>query len=305
VEPGSSYDLSARALARHIGKYIPGQPNVVVQNVPGAGSFTLANQLYALGPKDGTSIGAIITGVVTAKLLRPKNVLFDPSKFSWIGSINKDTQVLIVSDVSPVQSLDDLRSKELIVAATTLGTANTDFPLILRDLFGFRFRIVAGYADWVLALERGEVQGNGGAGWSGINMQNAQLFESGKLRVIGQYGAKRHPQLQNVPMVAELARNEDDKRALELVFVRQEFGRSFIGSPDVPPERVEALRRAFDATMADAEFRSEADRTRLEVDPSTGEELAKLAAHIATTPPDVVARVRKALEAPLVEETKR
>lgn len=302
VDVGSSYDLYARVLARHIGRHIPGHPTVVVQNVPGAGSFTLANQLYNVGPHDGTAIGAIITGVVTAPLLRPQNVQFDPARFAWIGSINKDTQVLAVSDKAPVQKLEDLAQRELIVAATTVGTANTDFPLILRDLFGYKFRIIGGYKDFGLAIERDEVDGNAGAAWSGLKMQNADMLKSGRLRVLGQYGLKPHPDLPDAPLIKDIARTEAERQALDLVFVRQEFGRSFIASPQTPPERVEALRRAFDATLADPDFLADAARGQLEVEPSTGEELSELAIRVSRTPPEIVARVRAALESPLVQD---
>lgn len=296
---GSAYDLAARTLAKHINRHIPSTPSVIVQNVPGAGSFTLANQLYVQGPKDGSVIGAVISGVPTGPLLRPEISHFDSARFNWIGSINRDSQVFVVSQSSPVQSLDDLHGRRLVVGATTAGTSNVDFPLILQSVLGLQFKIVSGYESSryvVLAMERGEVDGNGGTGWSTLNAQSFEQLQNGKLKIIGQYGFNRHPALPYVPLVLDLARTEEERQALSLAFVRQEFGRSYFAPPDVPASRVQALRRAFDATMKDDAFLKEAEKLRLEVEPSTGEELNVLVNAIMKTTPSVAARVRNALE---------
>jgi tripartite-type tricarboxylate transporter receptor subunit TctC len=295
---GSAYDLAARAVAKYIGAHIPGTPNVIVQNVPGAGSFTLANQIATIGPFDGTAIAAVINGVPTAALLRPEVTRFDPAQFNWIGSINRDSQILLAWHTAPVKTLEDLRTKELIVGGTTAGTSNVDFPLALNAVIGTKFKLVAGYETSryvALAMERGEVQGNAGTGWSTTSMQSAKQLASGELKVLGQYGFKPHPDLPNVPLIFDLAKTEADKQALRLVLVRQEFGRSYFAPASVPVPRVQALRRAFDATVKDPGFLAEADKLKLEVEPSTGEELNDLMKLISITPPDVAARVRTAL----------
>jgi len=297
---GSAYDLAARTLAKHIAHHIPGTPSVIVQNVPGAGSFTLANQLYSIAPRDGSVIGAVINGVPTGPLLRPDITRFDPAKFNWIGSINRDSQVFIVSSTSPVQSLEQLRDKRIVVGGTTVGTSNVDFPLALTSVLGLQFRIVSGYESSryvVLAMERGEVDGNAGTGWSTLNAQSQDQLRAGKIKIIGQYGLNRHPALPDVPLVLDLARSEEERQALSLAFVRQEFGRSYFAPPDVPATRVQALRRAFDATMKDDAFLTEAEKLRLDVEPSTGEELTVLVNAIMNTTPSVASRVRDALEA--------
>lgn len=295
---GSAYDLAARAVAKNIGPHIPGAPTVIVQNVPGAGSFTLANQIANIGPFDGTAIAAVINGVPTAALLRPEVSRFDPAKFNWVGSINRDSQILIVWHTARVQTLEDLRKQELVVGGTTAGTSNVDFPLALNAVLGTRFKLVPGYETSryvALAMERGEVEGNAGTGWSTTSMQSAKQIASGELKVIGQYGFKPHPELPNVPLILDLAKSEKDKQALRLVLVRQEFGRSYFAPDKVPAPRVAALRRAFDATVRDPGFLAEAAKLKLEVDPSTGEELDDLMKLISVTPPDVAERVRTAL----------
>jgi tripartite-type tricarboxylate transporter receptor subunit TctC len=299
AEPGSSFDLSARLLGRHIGKHIPGTPNVIVQNVAGAGSFTLTNQLYNVAPRDGTVIGAIINGVPTGPLLRPKNVQFDVTRLNWIGNINKESHVLIAWHAAAVKTLDELASKPLIVGATTIGTANVDYPLLLNDVLGFRFKIVAGYSSsstLSLAMERGEVEGNAGTLWTTVKMNSQDQLASGKIKVIGQYSFEPRADLPGVPMILDLATNDADRQALTLAFIRQEFGRSFIAPPGIPDDRVEALRRAFDATMKDPAFLAEAEQARLEVEPTTGEALTRLVGKIVATPPDVVKRVRDVFE---------
>lgn len=295
AEPGSSFDLSARVLARHIGNHIPGNPKVVVQNVPGAGSFTLANQFFNTAPRDGTVIGAIINGVPAGPLLRPKNVQFDSAELTWIGNISKESHVLIVWHTAAVQSLDDLKSKQLIAGATTLGTANVDYPLLLKELLGFQFKIVGGYKSSTtlgLAMARGEVEGNAGTLWTTVKMHNQRDLADGKIKVIGQYSFRPHADLKNVPMILDLIEKEEDRQALTLATIRQEFGRSFIAPPGIPPARVHALRRAFDATMNDPAFRADAEKAQLDVDPSTGEELTALVKRINGTPAHVVSRVR-------------
>jgi len=299
--PGGGYDLFARIVARHIAAHIPGQPTVIVQNLPAAGGLVMTNQLYSVGPKDGTAIGVPINGIPTAPLLQ-QGAQFDATRLIWIGSTNREPYVAFVWHSAPVQSLAELRAKELVVGSTTPGTTMTDFPLVVNDILGLKFRVVRGYEGTPQinhAIERGEIQGQGGIGWAAIKAQVPHWIAEKKIKVIAQYGLKRYPQLADVPSMLEQARTEPDRQALTMLFARTEYGRPYFLPPDVPAERVRALRRAFDATMRDQAFIADAARLQLEIDPMTGEEVQALVAQLIRTPSEIVTRVRAALEVPM------
>ena len=298
--PGGGYDLFARIVARHIAAHIPGQPTVIVQNQPAAGGLVMTNQLYALGPKDGTAIGVPINGIPTAPLLQ-QGAQFDATRLNWLGSTNREPYVAFVWHTAPVQSLAELRAKDLVVGATAPGTTMADFPLVVNDVLGLKFKVVRGYEGTPQinhAIERGEIQGQGGIGWAAVKAQVPQWIAEKKIKVIAQYGLKRHADLADVPAMLELAANEPDRQALAMLFARAEYGRPYFLPPDVPADRVTALRRAFDATMKDPAFVADAARLQLDIDPMTGEEVQALVAQLAGTPPAIVTRVRAALEAP-------
>ena len=296
---GGGYDLFARVVARHMAKHIPGRPTIIVQNLPAAGGMVMTNQLFNLGPKDGTVIGTPINGIPTAPLLQPQAARFDATKLIWLGSTNREPYVAFVWHTVPVTSVADLTDREVVVGATMPGTTMVDFPLLANDILGLKFRIVRGYESTPQinhAIERGEVEGMGGIGWSSVKAQSSQWIAERKIKVIGQYGLKRHGQLSDVPTMLELAKSELDAQAMRMLFARTEYGRPYFLPPDVPAERAQALRRAFDATMRDPAFIADAARLQLDIDPMTGKELQALVAQLAGTPPDIVARVRAALE---------
>jgi len=296
---GGGYDLFARIVARHLAGHIPGNPAVIVQNLPAAGGLVMTNQLYATAPRDGTVIGAPINGIPTAPLIQPNGAHFDAEKLIWLGSTNREPYVAFVWHTAPVQSLADLQQKELIVGATAPGTTMVDFPLITNAILGTKFKIVRGYEGTPQinnAIERGEIEGEGGIGWAAIKAQVPQWIAEKKIKVIAQYGLKRHAELAEVPSVLELAKGEADRRALLMLFARTEYGRPYFLPPEVPAARVAALRRAFDATMRDPAFVADAARFKLEVDPMSGEQVQALVGDLARTPADVVARVRGILE---------
>jgi tripartite-type tricarboxylate transporter receptor subunit TctC len=299
VAVGSGYDINARTLARHMGAHIPGNPQIIVQNQPGAGSLTMTNTLYSSGPFDGTVIGAPFNGLPTAPLLQPNGVRFDPTKLNWIGSTNRETHVSYVWHTAPVQSLEDLKTKELVVGAQAPGTTQYDFPILGNDLFGWKFRVVKGYDGTPkihLAMESGEVQGVGATSWTTLKAINSNWLSDKKIKVIAQWALRKHPDLPDVPLVLDLAKTDADRQALLLGLARLDFGRPFFVPPGVPANRVEALRRAFDATMKDPAFLAEAEKLKLDIDPISGAQVAELIAQVAATPPDVAARVREALE---------
>ena len=298
---GGGYDLFARAVARHIGNHIAGNPTIIVQNQGAASGLVMVNQLYSLGPKDGTVIAAPVNGIPTAPLLEPAAARFDAAKLNWIGSTNRETYVAFVWHAARVQSLAELLQTELIVGATAAGTTFVDFPLVTNKFLGTKFKIVRGYDSTPqinVAMERGEIEGIGGIGWQAVKTQIPQWITEKKIKVIAQYGLQRDPELAQAPTMLKLAKTEADRQALTMMFARAEFGRPYFVPPDVPAARVEALRRAFDATMKDPGFIADAAQLQLELSPATGEEVQALVAKLAGTPADVVARVRSALEAP-------
>jgi tripartite-type tricarboxylate transporter receptor subunit TctC len=299
VGVGSGYDLNARLLARHLPDYIPGHPAVIVQNQPGAGSLTMTNQLFAAGPFDGTAIGASFNGMPTTPLFQPGAARFDPNKLVWLGSTNRETQVTYVWHAVPVRSLEDLRSRELIVGAQAPGSTQYDFPMLANGLFGFKFKVITGYESTPkihLAMERGEVEGNGATNWTTLKLLNSDWIEQKKIRVLVQWGLKKHPELPDVPLILDIAKTDADKQALRLALARLEYGRPFFLPPGVPPERIAALRQAFDAAMKDPALLAEAEKSKIEIDPLTGGEVAELVRQVIATPADVVARVRAAIE---------
>ena len=298
--PGGGYDLFARAVARHIGNHIPGNPTVIVQNQAAAGGLVMVNQLYSLGPKDGTVMAAPINGIPTAPLLEPAAARFEAAKLNWIGSTNRETYVAYAWHAAGVHSLADLLQKELIVGATAAGTTLVDFPLVTNKFLGTRFKVVRGYDSTPqinVAMERGEVEGIGGIGWQSVKTTIPQWIAEKKITVIAQYGLHRDPELPDAPTMLELAKTDADRAALTMMFARTEYGRPYFVPPEVPPARVEALRRAFDATMKDPDFMADAAQLQLDLSPATGEEVQALVAKLAGTPADIAARVRAALDA--------
>jgi tripartite-type tricarboxylate transporter receptor subunit TctC len=294
---GGGYDLYVRALSRRMGHYIPGNPTIVVQNQPGAGGLTVTNQLSQQGPKDGTVMAAPLAGIPTAPLLQSE-ALFDPAKINWLGSIASEAYVAYAWHASPVSRIEDVATTEFLVGGTTSGSTTVDYPLLLNEMLGYKFKIVRGYLgppEINLAIERGEVHGNGSVGWTLTKSLRPEWIKDKKIKNVLQYGLRKQPELPDVPLVIDLARNEQQLHAMKLMFARSDYGRPFFLPPDVPAERVAAMRQAFDETMNDREFRTEAERLQLEVQPMSGLEMQKLIAELASTPPEVVAKVRAIL----------
>lgn len=295
--PGGGYDAFSRLIAAHLSRHLPGQPTIVVQNMPGAGSLVLANHLYNIAPKDGTAIGALNPQVAIEPLVRPDRVKFDPRRMQWLGSALRETHVAVAWHDSPIKTFDDVLTNELIVAGS--GGSTDTFPNFLNALLDTRFKVVSGYKgtkDGMLAMERGEVTGNGGITWPSLKATQSSWLRDGKVRVILQYGLSKHPELPTVPWIYDYAKSTDDRAAMNLVFARQEFGRPYVAPPDVPAATVAALRRAFDDTMNDPAFRADAERRKLDIDPIGGAEIQKLVTDLYKASPAVVARVKKILE---------
>jgi tripartite-type tricarboxylate transporter receptor subunit TctC len=295
---GSGYDIGGRLVAKYLPDFIPGHPAIVVQNQPGAASATMTNALYNTAPRDGTVIGAAINGMPTMPLLEPGGARFDPTKLTWLGSMNRETQVAYVWRTAPVQKLADLFDRELIVGATTPGTTQVDFPVVARSILGLKFKVVSGYegsAQIHKAMEAGEVQGVGSNAYASLRTMSQGWLDDGRVKVIAQWGLRRHKLLADTPAILDLAENDADRAALRLMMARLEYGRPFFAPPGVPAPRATALERAFARLMADPAFVAEADKLNLEVDPVSGAEVGQLVADVSATAPDVVERVRAAL----------
>lgn len=298
--PGGGYDTYARLLARHLGGAIPGNPTLVVQNMSGAASNRAAGYIYSVAPKDGTAAGSIFPGAVLQPLLSEAPLQHDPNKFAYLGSANSDVYVCYVRTDAPVKSYKDLLTRELIIGASNPGATTYDLPILLNSVLGTKFRIVTGYPgsrEITLALERGEVQGACGLGWTGIETMHPEWFSKDLVRVLVQLSNKGHDDLnkRGVPLAADLARTDDERKVIELVYSQGVFGRPYVLPPGVPPDRVAALRKAFMQVLNEKSLRAEAEKMRLDVEPIAGEDLQRIVAGLYATPAHVVERARQAL----------
>jgi tripartite-type tricarboxylate transporter receptor subunit TctC len=296
---GGGYDAYARLLARRFGNFIPGNPTIVVQNMPGAGSNKLAGYIYSVAPKDGTAVGAIFSGAILQPLLGD-SVAHDPSKLIYLGNANNEVFLCIARTDAPVQSFKDALTSELIVGATNEGGSSRDFTAMLDNLLGAKLRIVTGYPgsnEIVLAIERNEVQGACGLGWSSVAPHRARLLDSGLMRVLVQLASTGHPELNRmgVPLAIDFAKTADDRHVMELVFSQLIFGRPYVLPPGVPAERVAALRQAFMAALTDKDAVTEARSMQLDLDTLSGEAVQAEVAKAYAMPSRIVERARASL----------
>jgi tripartite-type tricarboxylate transporter receptor subunit TctC len=294
---GGAYDLYSRVLARHMGKKIPGGPTLVPKNMEGAGSLRLANWLYRVAPKDGTAFGTIGRGIAFDPLLLGKGDQFDAVKFNWLGSANNEVSVCVAIKGSGIEKFEDLYTKELTVGGTGASADTDQFPRVLNSVLGTKFKVVAGYPggnDVVLAMERGELKGRCGWSWSSVKATHKAWIEEKKMAVLAQLSLNKHPELPDVPLVIDLAKTEEQRQILKLVFARQVMGRPYVAPPDLPAERVAVLRKAFMDTMNDKDFRADADKAQLEINPVSGADVEKLVKEVYATSPEIIAKAKAA-----------
>ncbi len=296
---GGSSSLYAQALARHMGRYLPGSPNFIVQHVPGAGGLVVANTIANTVTRDGTAFA--ITGRTAAiePLLGNANAKFDGRKFGWLGTANVEYTTCLAWHTAPVKSLQDAMAKELIVSGTGSDATEVVWPKAANKLLGTKFKIVLGYpgsTEMLLALERGEVEGNCGLGWTFIKLRKADWLRDKKINVLFQWSLRSHPDIPDVPLIIDRARTPEDREVFEFLFAPQEMGRPFFAPPGVPPERLAALRLAFERTLKDSQFLADADKMGLEVQHVGGEAIEKLLDRLYASPREVIERAKAVAE---------
>jgi tripartite-type tricarboxylate transporter receptor subunit TctC len=295
--PGGVYDTYGRLIARFMPAHLPGRPAVIAQNIPGASGLKATNYLYNKAPRDGTVIAGVHNGIPTAPLEEPRQAHFKVNKLSWIGSISEDSFVGYVWHTSPAQTYEDAKKFEVVVGSASINSMGAKMAIVSNAFFGTKFKLVIGYEDASrvkLALERGELQGTFANSWGDLKTQQPDWIRDKKVTIIIQHGYRKEPDLPDVPQIVDQIKNDDDRQALDLLLERQRFARPYLAPPDIPPERLGALRRAFDATMKDPDFVKAVKAARLTVDNSmTGEQLTKEIERLSATPAAVMERLSR------------
>ena len=298
---GGGYDTYARMLGRYFGKHIPGNPNVVVTNMPGAASNTMAGYVAGVAPKDGTVIGAPFSTQPLAGVLDdPGQLRYDVMKLNYIGSANDDAFLCIVRKDAPAKRFEDAFKTEVVMGGTAETGSTGYLPLLLNNVLGTKFKVVFGYPgsrEMTMAMQKGEVHGQCGMGWSSMLTQYKDLIKNDEVTLLVQERMKGHPDMDRlgVPRSGDFAKTDEQRRILEIVYAQETFGRPYFVAPDVPRERVEALRRAFLETWQDPELLAEAEKMNLEVGPISGEDLQGMLARIYANPPELLAKAREAI----------
>ena len=302
ADVGGGYDIYARLVARHMQKHVPGNPNIVARNMPGAGSAIAGGHLFRVAPKDGTVIGALMPGAIMGRLLdeRASN-LFEPTKFNSLGTADSGTRVCMTHRSSPVKTYQDALKQKIVMAASQAGGATRDYEALHNHATGAKFEIVSGYkgtSDILLAIERGEAAGLCGLDWSSLKSQKPDWIRDGLINVIMQDGIDPEAELtkMGVPQIWPFIGDELDRKAVELVLSQQLFGRSYVAPPGTPAEVVAILRKAFAETMRDKDFLADADRARVSVTASSGEKLQEVVERVHGSTREVVDRAKRLIE---------
>jgi tripartite-type tricarboxylate transporter receptor subunit TctC len=296
--PGGGYDAYARLVARHIGKHIPGQPTVVVQNMPGAGGMVTANHIYNIAPKDGTVFALFDRAIPSTPLLygEDSKARFDPLKLTWLGSIAREAGMGVVSTRAPAQSVEDAKKTELFFGATGVENDGATYVRLFNELFGTRIKVVSTYKaqpEVFLAIERGELHGLFVTGYSANARTYVQdQITKGQMKLMVQMTLHKDPALPEVPGVLDLVTKEQDRKVIELLLSRLSLGRPFIAPPDMPPERASTLRNAFEKMVRDPELLADAQKSGLPVQPILASEAEEIIRQLYRSPSDVVQRAR-------------
>ena len=292
--PGGSNDVFARFVGRYLGRYIPGNPTIVMRNMPGGGSLLAANHVFMIAPKDGSVIAIVSPTAPLDARLGNTAVRFEPEKFNWLGRISASVNPVMIWHTQPFKTFEDALKQEITLAATGAGSTVSVYPTVANNVLRTRFKLVMGYkgsGEAMLAMERGETAGHSTT-WEALKTQHPGWITDRKVNIILQFAITRHPEMKDVPTALEVARTDEQRAILRAVLSATEVGKALFTAPGVPAERVEALRRAFDRMVLDAEFKAEFDRAKVDLEPRRGEEVQALVEELARMPPDLLAKVK-------------
>jgi len=298
--PGGGYDMYARLMARHIGKHVPGQPQVVVQNMVGAGTVRASNHVYAVAPKDGTVIAAVNQNMPMYSLLGGKAAQFDARKFRWLGTMIASNGILYTWHTSATRTIADAKLRETPLGGTGTNSDSHIFPTLINKLLGTKFKVINGYAGGTalinIAIERGEVEGRGGSTWVSLKSGSAQWVAEKKMNYIIQIGLEPEKEIPGVPLLSDLITDPDDRAAVEVISLPTALGYAHWMAPEVPDDRFAAMRRAYAAAMADPELLAEAAKMQADIEPKTGESIEILMKRAFSMPKPVLERTAQLLE---------
>jgi tripartite-type tricarboxylate transporter receptor subunit TctC len=304
ADAAGGYDVYARAIARHLARFIPGAPTIVVQNMPGAGSGKAATYIYNIAPRDGLTIAALFPGVIIDPLLQRRSAgRFDATKFTYLGSADSDPRVCVTGPSSKITTFSQAMTQKTVIAASQTGGSTSDYAYMVRNATGAKLAIVSGYvgtAAMMLAIERGEAEGICGIDWSSFKTQRPQWVSNKTAHVIIQAatGPNRELEALNVPNVESFVKNDLDKKAVSFIVSQQVFSRPYVAPPGVPPAQAKILRDAFAAVLHDPKFLADAEATRLSINPASAETVQQTVEKLYTTAPDVVQRARQLIASP-------
>jgi tripartite-type tricarboxylate transporter receptor subunit TctC len=297
ASPGGGYDTQARLVARHLGKHIPGNPTIVVQNMPAAGSLAATNYIYNVAAKDGTVIALVMRGMLLIKNWNPTSVRFDLARLNWLGSINSEVAVTAAWHTAPHKTAKDLFERELIVGGTA-GVDPETTPRLFNALLGTKFKIINGYpgtTEIILAMEKGELQGIGDWSWSSMKVARPDWLRDKKITLLMQAALQKEPELADVPSALDFVRNDADRKVMELYLTQKAVARPVIAPPNIPTDRLAALRNGFITLAQDREFLTDAKRTQLEVAPISGAAVDEVISLITSASPEAAERLGKAI----------
>jgi tripartite-type tricarboxylate transporter receptor subunit TctC len=293
---GDGVDTTARLVARHLGHHIPGNPTIVVKNMPGAGHVLAANYVANDAPRDGTTMALIVPSIITHQVLDGRGVRYDIAKFQWLGSTDHSNQSVYVWSTS-IKAFAEAMQREVVLGGTGAGSYTLLYPALMNNLLGTRFKTVTGYRsakDIDLAMQRGEIEGRAGNYLSTVRSINADWLRDKSINILAQIGAERDPNFADVPLLTEFAKSDEVRRVLRLFEAEITVGRAFLTAPEVPADRVEALRQAFDLTMRDEAFRGDAMRMGLDINPTPAKTLQAVVREVAASPPELIALAKRA-----------
>jgi tripartite-type tricarboxylate transporter receptor subunit TctC len=299
-DAGGGYDATGRLIAQYLPKYIPGNPRIIPQNNPAGGGLVLVNLLYNTAPKDGTYIGIVRGSALYEEIFNNPAVKFESLKFNWLGNFSRTQDGCVFSPSSGISTAQDLFKREITIGASGVGAQAYSLPKIYNDLLGTKFKIIVGYkgsGDRVLAMERGELEGACGITTGTLRSTFAGAIKEGKIRIVAQAGLSKDEQLGDVPNILDLAKNAEQRRALEFLFAQLDLGRAVAAPPGVPPERVKILRDAFEQMLKDPGLAADVNRMQLDFDPMDAKATIEMIEHFFATPKPIVEQIRVALTA--------